>query len=95
MVSILDAIDLLDLGHGVLLNVPIPSEDELDAEKIWTVIQKCIDECEEQGISGQEVTPFILERLAAGTEGESIPANLALLENNTKVASQIARFIYS
>jgi pseudouridine-5'-phosphate glycosidase len=95
VVTILDAIDLLDLGHGVLLNVPIPSEDELDAEKIWTVIQKCIDECDEQGISGQEVTPFILEQLAAGTEGESIPANLALLKNNAKVASQIARSIYS
>ena len=91
----LEAINRLGLSHGMLLNVPIPPDDELNPEKIWSLIEECVKECGDKGISGQEVTPFILARLAEGTFGESIPANLALLENNAEVASRIARFISS
>ena len=42
------------------------------------------------GIVGAAVTPFVLGRIASATEGRSVPANLALAENNAAVAAQIA-----
>ena len=62
---------------------------------VWSLIENSIEDCDRQGISGQAVTPFILEQLANATEGKSIPANLALLQNNAEVASRIARVLYS
>ena len=89
----MESIRKLGFRHGVLLNVPIPIEAELDSEQIWSLIENCLEECADQGISGQGVTPFILDRLAKATSGESIPANLALLENNAHVASRIAKYL--
>ena len=43
---------------------------------------------------GGEVTPFVLEQIAQITEGRSIPANLALAENNAAVAAQVAVAFY-
>ena len=91
--SRMESIRNLGFRHGVLLNVPIPIEAELNSEQIWSLIENCLDECADQGISGQGVTPFILDRLAKATSGESIPANLALLENNAHVASRIAKYL--
>ena len=93
--SIFKTISGLGHQHGLLLNAPIPLEAELDSEIAWSLIENSIEDCDRQGISGQSVTPFILEQLANATEGKSIPANLALLQNNAEVASRIARVLYS
>ena len=42
------------------------------------------------GISGREVTPFILKRVNELTKGKSLEANLALVQNNAAVGAQIA-----
>jgi pseudouridine-5'-phosphate glycosidase len=39
---------------------------------------------------GAAITPFVLGRIAEATQGRSIPANLALAENNARVAAEIA-----
>ena len=39
---------------------------------------------------GAAITPFVLGRIAEATDGRSIPANLALAENNARVAAQVA-----
>ena len=36
------------------------------------------------------MTPFVLEQIAQITEGRNIPANLALAENNARIAAQVA-----
>ena len=93
--SIFETISNLGHRNGLLLNAPIPLEAELDSEMVWSLIENCIEDCDRQGISGQAVTPFILEQLVNATKGESIPANLALLQNNAELASHIARFLHS
>jgi pseudouridine-5'-phosphate glycosidase len=75
---------------GVLVGVPIPEPDELDADELDAVLTRAIDDCQEAGISGADVTPFVLGRIAEATEGRSVPANLALAENNAVVAAEIA-----
>lgn len=75
---------------GVLVGVPIPQADELDQSELDSVLAEALADCESAGISGAAVTPFVLGRIAQVTDGRSIPANLALAENNARVAAAIA-----
>jgi pseudouridine-5'-phosphate glycosidase len=89
--KIMQASDNLDVQNGMLITVPVPEEEalpEADAEK---AIQQATEEAEAQGIHGKEVTPFVLGRVVALTEGRSMRANHALLVNNARTAAQIAR----
>ena len=75
---------------GVLVGVPIPQEAELDPAELDSVLSDALSECESAGITGAAITPFVLGRIAQVTDGRSIPANLALAENNASVAAAIA-----
>lgn len=77
-------------SSGVLLTVPIPEAAELDAVELDAVLIDALADCEHAGIVGAEITPFVLGRIAVATEGRSVPANLALAENNAAVAAQVA-----
>jgi pseudouridine-5'-phosphate glycosidase len=75
---------------GVLLTVPIPVEAELDATQLDSVLAQALLDCDAAGIRGAAVTPFVLGRIGEATQGRSVPANLALAENNARVAAQVA-----
>lgn len=75
---------------GVLVTAPIPEADELDASLLDGVLAQALVDCEAAGIRGAAVTPFVLGRIAEATAGRSVPANLALAENNARVAAAIA-----
>ena len=75
---------------GVLVGVPIPSDAELDVAALDAVLTGALADAGEAGIVGAAVTPFVLGRIADATAGRSIPANLALAENNARVAASIA-----
>jgi pseudouridylate synthase len=75
---------------GLLLTVPIPVDDELEPSATESTIAAALAEAATAGVSGAAVTPFVLARIAAVTEGDSVPANLALAENNAAVAAAVA-----
>ncbi|SOD71725.1 pseudouridine-5'-phosphate glycosidase [Jatrophihabitans sp. GAS493] len=75
---------------GVLLTVPVPEADELDAEHLAGALEAALADSAAQGITGAAVTPFILGRIGEATAGASVPANLALAENNARVAALVA-----
>lgn len=75
---------------GLVVAVPIPEADELDVEVVNGAIEQALAECQEQGITGAEVTPYVLAALGRSTKGQSVPANLALATNNARVAGDIA-----
>jgi pseudouridine-5'-phosphate glycosidase len=75
---------------GVLLAVPIPEADELDPAQHDAALETALREADEACITGAAVTPFVLERVGRATEGGSVPANLALAENNARVAAEVA-----
>jgi len=79
--------DGLHLGTGVLLAVPPPSP--LPREEIEAAIS-ALAAARERRLPGKEVTPFLLARVAERTEGRSLQANLLLLENNARVAGEVA-----
>ncbi|XP_023257205.1 pseudouridine-metabolizing bifunctional protein C1861.05-like isoform X2 [Seriola lalandi dorsalis] len=82
----------LSLGHqsGVLLAVPIPEEHAAAGKQIEEAIQAAVTEASAKGITGRDVTPFILQRVNELTKGKSLQANIALIHNNARVGSQIA-----
>ena len=91
IVSVFENTSALGLPQGILVGVPIPEEYALDPETSWALIDRALAEAKEAGVNGPKVTPFILELVARETHGESVPANLALLENNARVAVDIAK----
>lgn len=81
---------LAGLNGSVLIANPIPVSDEVPADIMEVHIQDALAAAEKQKITGKEVTPFLLKYIADHTHGESLEANIALVINNARLASQIA-----
>ncbi|WP_055087181.1 pseudouridine-5'-phosphate glycosidase [Jannaschia donghaensis] len=78
------------LGTGMLVANPIPAEHALDAREIGATIDAALAAADAQGVSGKDVTPFLLGRLNAVTEGKALGANIELVLNNARLAGRIA-----
>ncbi len=75
---------------GVLIGNPIPEQDALDADFIASNIEQALRDADRAGISGKATTPFLLKRIFELTGGKSLVSNIALVENNARVAAEIA-----
>jgi len=80
----------LGLGTGVVIANPIPAEHELAREVYEPALATALREADEAEVRGREVTPFLLERMRQLTEGSSVFSNVALLENNARLAAELA-----
>lgn len=80
----------LEMRGGMLVVNPIPEEYSLDHEIIDQVIEGAVQAAQEQGVSGKNITPFLLSEITKRTEGKSLEANLHLVYNNALVGGQIA-----
>ncbi|MFB7914902.1 pseudouridine-5'-phosphate glycosidase [Streptomyces sp. NPDC056061] len=69
---------------------PVPVAEQLDPELHDRVLAEALDACRERGITGQSVTPFLLERLTRRTAGASLEANLAAVRGNVSLAARVA-----
>ncbi|MEV7198466.1 pseudouridine-5'-phosphate glycosidase [Streptomyces griseoluteus] len=69
---------------------PVPPGQQLDPELHARVLAGALRACEEEGITGQAVTPFLLAHLVRHTDGESLRANLAAVRGNVELAARIA-----
>ena len=81
----------MGLKGGVVVANPIPEPSEIIASEIAPVIEKAVAEAARQNISGKNVTPFLLAKLAEVTGGRSLKANIALVKHNALVAAEIAK----
>lgn len=88
--KIIAAAQRLGMNSGMLFAVPVPEADELPYAEAETAIEQATAEAAAQGIHGKAITPFVLGRVLALTEGRSRRANTALLINNARVAGEIA-----
>ncbi|KAG5178723.1 pseudouridine-5'-phosphate glycosidase [Tribonema minus] len=75
------ASNALGLTNGMLVAVPnlAPGGEEIEA-----AVQTALREAHEQGITGREVTPFLLSRIHALTGNASLRSNVALVKNNAR-----------
>ncbi|WP_298833264.1 pseudouridine-5'-phosphate glycosidase [uncultured Planococcus sp.] len=81
-----------DLGikGGAVIANPIPEEHALEESFINGIIAQAMAEAKENGISGKEVTPFLLGKVKELTEGKSLVANIELVKHNAKVGAELA-----
>ena len=88
--SIVKTMWKLDLTGGALLCVPCPAEAARPAAEMEAAIEQALSDAAAAGVRGKAVTPYLLARVSELTEGHSLTANLALLENNARVAAAVA-----
>ncbi len=80
----------LGLGGGMVIAVPPPEAAAIDMGRLERWTEQALGEAEAGRIRGKEVTPFLLARLAELSEGGTLAANVALLQQNARVAGRIA-----
>ena len=90
VVKIAQARDELNLFNAVLLTVPIPAQFEINSAELENILGEALKLADENKISGKEITPFLLAQMAEKSGGKTLAANIALLENNAKIAAQVA-----
>lgn len=86
-----EAQSALGTTGAIIVGVPVPQEAEVPAAALTEALQAALDEAERFDIRGRELTPFLLSSMSERSLGATLRANLALLENNARVAAQVAR----
>jgi pseudouridylate synthase len=84
------ALGELDAAAAVLLCNPIPEGFAMDAGVVEDAVRACERIAEREGVRGKALTPFLLSCLSERTDGESLEANLALLESNARLAGEVS-----
>lgn len=90
VVQIIRAQRELEITSALLVTVPVPTDAEVPRDLLERVLQDSLREAEQKQIAGREVTPFLLARMSEASKGSTLKANVALLENNARVAAEIA-----
>jgi pseudouridylate synthase len=80
----------MGIGGGLIVTNPIGEEMSMDKAVIDSAIETALSEAEERGITGKEVTPFLLSRVVEITGGDSLKANIALMKNNVRLGARIS-----
>ena len=80
----------MGVNSAVLLAVPAPLEDALPDKTMQEAVDQALQDAGEHNIHGQEVTPFLLNRVSELTGKSSMKANLGLLLNNARIAARVA-----
>lgn len=82
--------DELDLQNAILLTVPVPEAFEIERKELERILSASLKLADEKRISGKGITPFLLAEMSRKSAGKTLAANIALLENNARVAARVA-----
>ncbi|MCF3642418.1 pseudouridine-5'-phosphate glycosidase [Rhizobium sp. TRM95111] len=82
--------DQLGVDGGMLIANPVPEENEIPRQEMEIYIRRALDNAERDEVSGKAVTPYLLDSLFRLTDGRSLATNIALVENNARLAAEIA-----
>lgn len=84
----------LGIDSALLVTVPVPEEFEVPSKQLQSVLGDALAEAQTKQIGGRDLTPFLLTEMARRSEGATLRANIALLENNARVAAEIAKALF-
>lgn len=88
--AVMESREQLELCTAIVVANPLPGDQQLDPDLHDRVLAEALRRCEEKGVEGKEVTPFLLSTIVELTDGESLAVNLRIVENNIRVAADIA-----
>lgn len=75
---------------ALLVANPVPEHEQLDPALHDRVLAEALVACERDGVTGQGVTPYLLDYLVRHTDGAALEANLAAVRGNVRLAARIA-----
>ncbi|MFF5854055.1 pseudouridine-5'-phosphate glycosidase [Streptomyces sp. NPDC012751] len=75
---------------ALIVAQPVPEAEQLDPDLHARVLADALRTCGERGVTGQAVTPFLVDHLVRHTDGASLRANLAAVRGNVRLAARIA-----
>jgi pseudouridine-5'-phosphate glycosidase len=82
--------DALGLEAALVVTAPVPEGFEVDEQVMEESLSEALSVAAERGVTGRELTPFLLAHMSWRSGGATLRANVALLENNARVAAEIA-----
>jgi pseudouridylate synthase len=77
-------------GGGIVLANPLPADEALDPALHERILAAGLEAAEREGITGKDVTPWVLDHLRRETGGASLRANVRLVVRNARLAGEIA-----
>jgi len=80
---------------GLLVVQPVAEEVALPPDETEFLVEETLAQADAAGIAGPAVTPWVLARLHAATDGRSLVANRRLLVDNAGLAADIAAAYYA
>ena len=80
----------LGLDASILIACPPPSDRALELSEVEELVAAAVERAGAEGIRGKSLTPYLLARLAELSGGRTLEANVALLEQNARIAARIA-----
>lgn len=88
---VIQALPSLGFGcSGLVIANPLSEDEQLDPTLHERALNAGLEELTRRGVRGKEVTPFLLNRFAAETKGESLRANRLIILSNARLAARIA-----
>ena len=84
----------LGLKGGAIIGNPIPEQYAMPKAEIDATIEAALEKADEIGVTGRDITPFLLDSIKKLTEGRSLEANKQLVYNNARLAAEIAAAYY-
>jgi pseudouridine-5'-phosphate glycosidase len=91
VVSVMRHRDLLGLRQGIVVANPVATGDEMDRALHDATLASGLAEVARRGVTGKDVTPFLLGWFHEQTQGVSLATNVALVMGNATLAAAIAR----
>lgn len=82
--------DRLGLEGALLVTAPVPETVEVAEELMKESLEEALAVAAQRGVAGRDLTPFLLAHMSWRSGGATLRANLALLENNARIAAEIA-----
>jgi pseudouridylate synthase len=81
----------LGLQQALVVGNPIAADAEIEPSLHDATLVAGLAALESEGVSGKDVTPFLLAYFHEHTGGASLAANVALVVSNARLAGQIAQ----
>jgi pseudouridine-5'-phosphate glycosidase len=82
--------DALGLRQALVIANPLPVDEQLDPDLHDRVLDEGLVELHRRGVTGKDVTPFLLDHFHRATAGRSLEANVRIVLRNARLAAQIA-----
>ncbi len=90
MAAIFAARRQLQTNSALLLTVPVPSASEVPFDQLQSALEEALTAAQNAHIKGRELTPYLLSSMTRASGGATLKANIALLENNARIAADVA-----